>query len=471
MNDITSAVVLGLGISGEAAARALLDRGTAVTVMDEGDTPDLRTKAEALRSRGAEVKLAVSEAGITWPETVVVSPGIPPSDPLILSALDAGSEVISEIELGWRMADGRIPVIGVTGTNGKTTVTSLLTAVLVAGGIKAVAAGNIGYPFVTAVQDLVAQDPVAQDLVDGEPATIVCELSSFQLMFCERLRPDVAILLNVAEDHLDWHGTAAEYAETKARITENQRSEDLFVFRGGDPGCMAAASQSPARLAVFGAERSIELREQTEVGLGRAISSSAGVEDGWVVVRGESFEGRIVSLADIRLKGRHNAENIAAASLAAIHMGVDSDVIAQAVREFEPLAHRISVVAEKAGVTYIDDSKATNPHATMQALADLERVILIAGGLSRGLDLTCLSAVKGKLVGVVVMGESAKELKQIFTGVPVKHALSVEEAVAGATLMASPGDTVLLSPACASWDQYSSYKERGERFARAVMEL
>lgn len=461
MNEIKSAAVLGLGISGEAAAGALLDEGVAVTVMDEGDTPDLRVKAEGLRKRGAEVKLGVSDAGIPWPETVVVSPGIPPKDPLVLSALDAGSEVISEIELAWRMSKGRIPLIGVTGTNGKTTVTSLLTSVLMAGGTRAVAAGNIGYPLVTAVREVLG----------GEPATIVCELSSFQLAFCEHLRPDVALLLNVAEDHLDWHGSAEEYAETKARITENQRAEDLFIFRGDDPGCMAAASQSFARLGVFGAEPSVELREQTELGLGRAMTWSAGVEDGWVVLKGEAFDERIVSLADIRLKGRHNAENVAATSVAAIHLGVDPNVVAQAVRDFEPLSHRISVVAEKDGVIYIDDSKATNPHATMQALADLERVVLIAGGLSRGLDLSCLSAVKDKLIGVVVMGESAKELKQIFSGVPVRHALSVEEAVIEARSLAAPGDTVLLSPACASWDQYSSYKERGKRFASAVMEL
>ena len=453
-------LVVGLGISGVAAAEALAAEGASVTVIDEQTSDELKSSAKQLRDLGVDVQLeALGYNDWAWPDLVVASPGVPPSSPLLSAPLGAGARVISEIELGWILAEGSAGFVGVTGTNGKTTTTALLAEILNRGHPGgAVAAGNIGLPLTEAVRK-------------ENPAIFVTEVSSFQLKFVEEFHPSIAILLNVADDHFDWHAGSEDYIASKARITENQNRDDLFIFLANDSACVAIAAASRATLASFGLGSALEVQHQASLGTGRPLEWIGALEAGWLIAVSGDETRPIIAVEDIRLRGRHNLENVLAASIAALRLGVDLAVIADTVREFEGLPHRVSFVRELGGVIYLDDSKGTNPHATLQAMDELDNVVLIAGGRSRSSDLTPLRDIREKLRGVVVMGEAADELQKIFSGLPVHRVRDVEEAVLAAGSMASKGDTVLLSPACASFDQYSSYKERGTRFQEAVRRL
>ncbi len=448
--------VVGLGRSGAAAARLLAAMGLDVRVTEAGRSPTLAAAAAELEALGVSVELGGHSAGVAgWAEALVVSPGVPPANPLVAAALRRGVPVWSEVELAWWQAT--VPVLAVTGTNGKTTTTSLLATLLQAGGIDAVAAGNIGYPLVDAVR--------------GRAEVIVCEVSSFQLAFCSTFRPPIAMVLNVADDHYDWHLGYDDYLQAKARIAQAQTGDDLLVAGSGDAGALAIAAGAASRPAAFGLGSLAEVRAAA-VGVGRPLVAAAGVEGDWVVAEGTAGASKIIEVAKIRLVGPHNLENVLAAALAALEWGVDPEVIATAIAAFSPLAHRSTLIGDIDGVRYIDDSKATNPHATLSALRGLERVVLIAGGRAKGLDLSVLGDQSNRLVGVVAMGEATGEIEALFSG-HVRFATAgwVEEAVEIAAAWASPGDTVLLSPACASLDQYASYSERGERFAAAVRRL
>ncbi|MGH2768528.1 MAG: UDP-N-acetylmuramoyl-L-alanine--D-glutamate ligase, partial [Actinomycetota bacterium] len=260
-------VVAGLGVSGAAAAEALLEEGAdgaEVVVTDTADSPALRKSAALLEARGVEVRLGEGHLDVLeGAELVVTSPGIPPRAPLLAAALGRGIPIWSEVELAWRLAE--VPVMAVTGTNGKTTTASLLADILCEGGTPAVAAGNIGLPLVTAVRSA------------APGSVVVCELSSFQLAFIESFRPAAAILLNVADDHYDWHRGPADYLEAKGRITMNQGPEELFVFPAGDPAALTVASGSRARLAAFGLEAPAEVLGAAEARLGRAVVAGAGL--------------------------------------------------------------------------------------------------------------------------------------------------------------------------------------------------
>ncbi len=452
-------LVVGLGASGAAAAELLLEEGAEVRISEAAAHAALRTLAAALGDRGARVELGGHNLALAdWAELVVPSPGIPPFNPLLRGALERGAPVWSEVELAWRRAE--VPVMAVTGTNGKTTTTLLLTEILQGGGVPALAAGNIGFPLSKAVRS-------------ARQGVVVCEVSSFQLEFTHRFRPAIAVVLNVADDHYDWHVGYEDYLRAKARITHAQGPEDLLIVRSGDRGGAAIARGSGARLGVFGCAPLEQVLAEAEGELRRDGWAAAGVEEGNVVA--VSAGGRRISvmdIADIRLLGPHNLENVLAATLAALEWGVPAETIAQAVGAFEGLAHRTTPVAEVEGVRYIDDSKATNPHATLRALDGFDRVVLLAGGRAKGLDLSVLRQGAERIKAMVVMGEAASELQALFSDlVPVRHAATVEEGVTLARSLASPGDTVLLSPACASLDQYSSYAERGNRFAAAVHAL
>jgi UDP-N-acetylmuramoylalanine--D-glutamate ligase len=451
-------LVVGLGVTGSAVAETLLDIGLSVRVVDQDDNPKLRETADTLRAKGADVVLGpASYTDPVWADAIVPSPGVPLSNPLIAAAMKEGLRIVSEIELAWLLSEGSIEMVAVTGTNGKTTTTSLLAEMLERGHPRGgVAAGNIGYTLTEAVHSAKYQ-------------LIVAEVSSQQLRFVESFHPTLAIILNISDDHYDWHGGREDYVSSKGRITQNQTRDDLLLFHAYDPACLAIAGASAAGLAAFAVDPVLDVRNEAQLGTGRPLEWIGGLEAGWLITIGGDGETRpIVATEDIHLKGRHNLENVLAASTAALRMGVDLRVIAETIRGFEGLPHRMTFVAEKDGVTYLDDSKATNPHATLNALADLDGVVLIAGGQRRGLDLSSLAEAREKLRGVVVMGETASDLEAIFSGIPVHRVRDVEEAVIAAESMASRGDVVLLSPACASWDQYSSYKERGERFQEAV---
>ena len=430
-------IVVGLGVSGFAAARALLELDAKVRVTEAGDSSVVRERAEALRAEGAEVETGGHDVEGLDADLAVLSPGIPPSSDVVTALRRASIPIWSEIELAYHLASCKF--LAVTGTNGKTTTTSLLSAMLVEQGIPSVAAGNIGLPLVEAVATVPATGAIA------------VEVSSFQLATIDRFRPDVAVVLNVAEDHTDWHGSFEGYRAAKARIVENQRAEDVYVPNLDDETAMAIARVTPARVVPFTAAE--------------PPAPGAGVRDGWLVWN----EVAILPVADVPLAGVAGIEDGLAAAAAALEFGVDAQAVARAIRSFRPLHHRLETVAVVDDVTFVDDSKATNPHATIAAVRGLHDVVLIAGGRSKGIDLSPLRATVPPVRAVIALGEAAGAIVDVFgETVPVERAATMNEAVERAIEHSVPGGSVLLSPACASLDMYESYAARGEDFARAI---
>lgn len=428
-------LVAGIGASGFAAARALLERDAKVKVTEAADTPHVRAQADVLRALGADVEIGGHDLGSLDADLAVLSPGIPPTAPVVSALRDSAIPVVSEIELAYRLAE--CDFLAVTGTNGKTTTTTLLAAILETAGRRSVAAGNIGLPLVDAVAQV------------GRDGVIAVEVSSFQLAFIDDFHPKVAAVLNIAEDHMDWHGTMDAYARAKARITMNQTADDSLVVNQDDDRARAAADGSAAQLVTFSA----------------TTDADACVDAGRLVWRGRS----VLERDELLLPGRAGTEDALCALACAAAYGIDADAIASALRRFRPLHHRLETVVSADRVTYIDDSKATNPHATLAAVAELTDVVLIAGGRSKGIDLGALAATVPPVIAVVALGEAADEVAAVFKGlVPVDVVADMDAAVRAARARSVPGGSVLLSPGCASLDMYESYAERGEYFARAV---
>ena len=441
------AVVVGLGVSGAAAARALGARGVQTVVCDDRGGPEAEARADELVAAGVAF-VAPGPDGSANPlllgyaaraDAVVASPGVPQSHPLLAGAEKRGVPVWSEPELAWRLNGGRTRVVAVTGTNGKTTTTELLGACL-----DAPAAGNIGTPM---VEVLAAPDA---------PPLVVAELSSFQLRFTEQLRPHVAVLLNIAPDHLDWHGSLDSYASAKARAWAAQQPGDWVVANADDEGARRAVQAHPPRggVAWFRAAPPAD--------------GEVGVQDGWIVqrVRLEAPE-RVAEVAHMALRGPHNVANACAAVAAALLAGGDADHIARTLVTFTAGPHRMELVASSGGVDWVNDSKATNPHAAAAALAAYPSVVWIAGGLNKDLDFGELAPLlAGRVRVALTIGAGGPDIAEVVRacGVEAVEAGTLEEAVARAQALARPGDTVLLSPACASMDQFRDYAERGRRF-------
>ena len=432
-------VVVGLAASGFAAAKVLLEEGAEVTVTESSSTPEAEERAGTLRSVGAMVETGGHTLDPIEADLAVVSPGIPPTAEVIRKLDEVGIPVVSEVEVASWLTDSDL--LAVTGTNGKTTTTSLLASMLEKGGIASVAAGNIGLPLIEAIRNVPA---------DG---AIAVEVSSFQLAFIDRFHARVAVLLNVAEDHMDWHGGLGPYAAAKARIFENQSNDDAAVINLDDPIVMGLAASAPGRQVTFSST---------------ATDPNASIRDGFLSWQGDP----VVAVADLQLKGRAGWEDSLAAMAAALSYGIEIAAVRDALLDFRPLGHRMQRIETIDGVTFIDDSKATNPHATLAAVAGLRDVILIAGGRSKGIDLSALTSTVPPVTGVVAIGEATEEVLAVFGDVvPVAAAATMDEAVKLASDMSVPGGSVLLSPGCASLDMYSSYAERGEAFARAVTDL
>jgi len=436
-------LVLGLGLSGEAAARHLLRLGAGVTVADAADDAVLRDRASALT--GAQAILGDGDATVRAAgsaDLVVASPGVPERDPAIAEARRAGAPVWSEVELAYRLSSA--PILGVTGTNGKTTATGMIAGTLTAAGFSATAAGNIGRPLTDAAVE--------------DHDVIVAELSSFQLRNVVAFRSPVGVVLNVAEDHLDWHTDFESYLAAKARLFENQMPGDVAIHHD-DPDAARAAAGSAGRRLPFAA--------------GSVPVGGAGIDrDGFIVVP----EGRVVTTDSLKARGAPALLNAIAAAAAACAFGAEPVKVGQALAAFEPLAHRMELVAVVKGVAFVNDSKATNPHAVAAALEGLERVVLIAGGRNKGLDLRPIAgAALGTAHAVVAIGESASDIAQAFaaeaSGVRVERATTMDDAVARAASIATAGDTVLLSPGCASFDMFTDYQARGEAFRSAVKRI
>lgn len=457
--DVSKVVVLGMGkVTGRAVVDALIESDVEVHVSESNENDDTRSLADQFANKGVAVSFGDPDPSLLkWADLIIPSPGVPPSNPLLMRAARAGVPIWSEIELGWRFRQG--PVLAVTGTNGKTTVATLLGSMLETGGFPAVVAGNIGIPLVEA----------ARSAQPGWP--LVCETSSFQLHFIESFHPSIAIVMNVADDHYDWHGDHESYLQAKGRITEFQGPDDLLIVKADDPGCIRIAASSRASLWGFGLDEPSKVKARLEHGTGREALGAAGIIGDGLVVESRVRTIEVISRSDIRLQGAHNTENVLASTLGAFGYGVDLEAVRHAVTSFEGLPHRSVHVAVVNGVKYVDDSKATNPHATLHALEDLQDVVLISGGQSRGLDLSALKQAESKLKVLIAMGETAQEFVSLFDKVKSLEALSIEDAVDIAYSVAEPGDTVLLSPACPSLDQYSSYAERGDRFCKAVLSL
>jgi UDP-N-acetylmuramoylalanine--D-glutamate ligase len=450
-------VVAGIATSGAAVADALLDRGADVVVVDGRDGATERAEADRLLARGASVRLGDAETPVDA-DLVVTSPGWRPTQPLLAAALGEGIEVIGEPELAWRLQteDGRrTPWLGVTGTNGKTTTVGMLEAILRAAGYRSVAAGNVGLPLVTAV--------LAQPSYD----VLAVEMSSFQLHWSSTIAFDAAVVLNVAEDHIDWHGSMDAYAADKAKIWGPAESARGVLFNADDDWCR--------RLATPYADRHGFTLSSPEAG-------EIGVDDGFVV-DAIAGRGRLLALDELPVTGDHNVANaVAAAGVASLWSrrgaALPDDAVASGLRAFRQGRHRSEVVGRIDEVAYVDDSKATNPHAADASLGAYGSVVWIVGGLFKGADVAPLVVRHtSRLQGVVAIGVDRRPVLEAMSrhapDVPVVEVRGadtdvMEEAVAAAGALARPGDTVLLAPAAASMDQFRDYAERGDRFADAV---
>ncbi len=439
------ALVLGLGVSGRSVVRYLHDRGVAVSVSEHRPRTELAAGELALVEEMA-VRLETgghTERFLADADLVVAGPGVPMTQEVLEAARRRGIPVVGELALA--AGNFPVPVIAVTGSNGKTTVTGLIGALLEASGRRVFVGGNIGRPLLDFFTDHVEAD------------CAVLELSSFQLERARGFRADIALLLNITPDHLDRHGGMEGYAAAKYRIFAGQGPEDVAILSGDDPLVMAADT-GPARRLVFG----------------RAPDCDAVTGGSRVTVRRE--EGTVVGfdLAATRLHSGVNRLNAAAAILAALAAGCDPAAIAMGLAAFRPPEHRMTRVGSADGVTWINDSKATNAGAVAAALESCDTpVVLIAGGRDKGGDFRLLrDPVAARVRLLVLMGEAAGIMEQALGDlVPVVHAADMAAAVRAAAAGAKEGDTVLLAPACASFDMFDSYEQRGRVFTRLVREL
>jgi UDP-N-acetylmuramoylalanine--D-glutamate ligase len=433
-------LVIGLGVTGRAVVEGVRRRGGAVAVYE--DVPGPATVAVGAALGVPVVSDPARLAGLVAHASVVVpSPGVPVSHPVYALAAAAAVPVHSEIELAYRLLTGRATprprLAAITGTNGKTTVTALAAAMLQASGRTAVAGGNIGRPLV--------------DAVTARADVVVAEVSSFQLEYTERFRPAVSCWLNLAPDHLDWHPDLDHYARAKGRIWANQGPGDVVVFNRGDPAVVAATAQVPTgvRLVDFGSD-----------------DAAWAVEGGRL--RDPSGRG-IVDVADLPRSLPHDLTNSLAAAAVATACGATPDGVRAALVDTPAPPHRVQLVGRVGGVEWYDDSKATTPAAVLAAVAGFTSVVLIAGGHHLQVEPLVAAAGAPPIRAVVAIGESAPDLAAAFAGVaPLQAAGSMEEAVESAAGLARPGDAVILSPGCASFDWYPSYIARGDHFTALV---
>jgi UDP-N-acetylmuramoylalanine--D-glutamate ligase len=431
-------VVVGAGVAGSSAARVLAAEGATVRVTEARSESELSTAA-ALRDAGVEMLTGGHDPSHLEGATLVVTgPGVPERAPVLGWARARGLPVWGEMELGARLAEA--PYVAVTGTNGKTTTTGMIESCLRAGGVDALACGNIGHPFPEAARE-------------GHEALVV-ECSSFQLRLQESFHPRVSVLLNLAPDHIDEHGSFEAYADAKARIFARQVVGDTHVGNRDDEIAAARSAGAPCDVVWFRA--------------GAPGDGEVGYDvEGMVSRLAERPErlGTIDGSAGLRA-------DAAAAAAASLAFGVSARAIGDALAGFVPAPHRGQVAAVIDGVRFIDDSKATNVHAALAAIDGLHDAVLIAGGLAKGVDLSPLAARADRLRAVIAMGDAAAELTRVFEGIrPVHQADSIEHAVRTAFDLAGPGGTVVLAPACASWDQFRDYAERGDRFTDAARGL
>ncbi len=439
--------VIGLARSGVAAANALSSLGAEVTVTDKRTEAELAPGCERLAPGITKVLGSHPDGIFTSADLVVISPGVPLDIPPIVAAAEAGVELIGELELAYMLSDS--PFIAITGTNGKSTTTTLVGEILNAAGHNVLVGGNIGNALTEVPEGLVGRD------------WVVAEVSSFQLEAIDEFKPRIAAILNLTDDHMDRYASMKEYGEAKARIFANQSHSDTLVLNADDPAVMGLAESAISKRILFSARKL--LREGVYVHDGMIINSTV--------------PGRRIHVAhtgDIGIKGAHNLENALAATAICLAAGVREPVVAKALSEFKGLEHRLELVRELDGVRYINDSKGTNVGAVMKSLLSFDSpVVLIAGGLDKHSDFTPLvPLVKERVKTLVLIGKAAGAIKAALGDcAQTLGAQSMQEAVTIAKREAVPGDVVLLSPACASFDMFKDFEDRGRQFKEAVYAL
>jgi UDP-N-acetylmuramoylalanine--D-glutamate ligase len=436
-------LVVGLGKSGVASALFLKEHGARVTVSDTKSGDELRNEIPVLLDHGITVETGGhGERTFRGQDLIVVSPGVPVDAPLLVQARAMGEPVIGEIELAAQFLPG--PIVAITGSNGKTTTTALAGEIMTAGGFPTLVGGNIGTPAISLAER-------------AKPETvIVLEVSSFQLETIQRFRPKVAVVLNVTPDHLDRHRTFEVYVDAKARIFENQRPDDFAVLNADDTTCVAMAARTQAQVFWFSRQKEVQ--------------QGAWVRDGNIFFRDGSGQREFMQVSEIPLKGAHNLENVLAAVCAGALMGCAPEKIRQVVREFKAVEHRLEFVATIRGVDYYNDSKATNVDATIKALESFPANIhLILGGKDKGSDYSVLNdLLRQRVKRVYTIGAAAVKIESQIKGAEIVHAETLDNAIRRANAVAQPGDVVLLAPACASFDQFKNYEQRGKMFKEIV---
>ena len=447
--DLTNkrVLVVGLGKSGVASALFLKAKGARVTVSDSKSEDQLGEAIPVLLDHGIAVETGGhGERTFHGQDLIVVSPGVPVDAPPLVQARALGETVIGEIELAAQFFPGTITAI--TGSNGKTTTTTLAGEIIAAGGFPAIVGGNIGTPAIS--------------LVEGAtPDTIaVLEVSSFQLETIQTFRPKVAVVLNVTPDHLDRHRTFAAYVDAKARIFENQQESDFALLNADDPTCAELSGRTRAKVFWFSRKKE--------------VNQGAHIKDSEIVFRDTKTQREIMPISEIPLKGTHNLENVLAAICVGAVMGCNPEAMRRAVRDFRAVEHRLEYVTTIRGVEYYNDSKATNVDATIKALESFPANIhIILGGKDKGSDYSVLKGLlKQRAKRVYTIGAAAEKIEsQIDDSAEVVHAETLEVAVKRIASTATAGDIVLLAPACASFDQFQNYEERGRVFKQLVRAL
>ena len=439
-------LVVGVARTGMATARFCVARGARVTATDDRGPEQLAGAVEQLRDLGCTLAFGANQSAVFAEQDLIVpSPGVPSNHPGLALARKADVPIWSEIELAWRFLHGRL--IAVTGSNGKTTTTALVGHILAASGKPVIVAGNIGTPLIARVDD------------SSDKTIAVAEVSSFQLELIDCFRPDISVLLNLTPDHLDRHASFEDYARAKARIFENQTERDAAVLNADDP---ATAERAPSRPQIFWFSRK------------KRVASGAYLQGDQIIFRREGEDIALLSRSAIGLRGNHNLENVLAAASAAFLADAQPAEIGAGVHSFPGVEHRLEFVAEISGVSFFNDSKATNVDATMKALDAFPRgLLVILGGKDKGSDYTPLVPLlreRAKLV-LLIGAASEKIAAQLGGAVPFERAGTLERAVTMASERSREGDTVLLAPACASFDQFEDYEHRGRVFKQLVRAL
>ena len=439
------ALVIGLGRSGKAGAEALVNMGAEVDVYDSNEDIEKRDWAGSI---GAAISFGERPVNVKGYDMLVLSPGVPTDKEFIKEAEAEGTEVIGELELAYRYGNGKY--VAITGTNGKTTTTTIVGEIFKEAGKKTEVVGNIGVAVMTKAMDV------------DDDTYLVTECSSFQLDTAVNFKPEISAVLNITPDHLDRHKTMENYANAKGKIFANQGPEEYCIYNYDDEIVRELVKNCKAKLIPFSRKREFEC-------------SSAYVKNGNIVVRDGKFIFVVCRDDALKIPGLHNLENALAAAAISYFVGIKIDVIAKVLKTFKGVEHRIEDCGTVNGVKYINDSKGTNPDAAIKAVMSFRNILLIAGGYDKGASFDeFIAGFDGRVKTLILMGVTAPKIKEAaeragFTDIHMVK--DMKEAVTTASRLAVKGDTVLLSPACASWDMYKKFEDRGDDFRNCVKEL